>query len=228
MVSIVLFATMLILSIIFLMVAAICSTVAATDSTSSVHYNGNQQMRDAHQYLTVGSALCWASVAILFIMSMIGVFTGAFAITQISEDFYKQAQSNTTDLVKSYKAEKSVSSGKLMKLIFMVVLIIITVMVFIVCILLLMATLQIGEIHKRDAKANSAHTNSIIALITVTISLIMLIVSIFAYANIRAHHEKQLDSLHDFQAKSEVQLGLKPIASSIRDPDSPEPLISHI
>ncbi len=90
--SLTLFTTILVISLLLLIGACVCSTISASKSFYSQYYNSDVLIRTANQYAVIASAIGWTSLVIIIILMMIVVLSGTLSTKQLDPmDMYSMS-----------------------------------------------------------------------------------------------------------------------------------------
>ena len=209
MVSVTLFVVMTIIAIILLVIASIACIVGAADAFGSANYNTDVNIRNAHQWLTIGAALGASSVVVFLLIIIIAAAAGGFSMIEITDTFLNNKTPSAQDVANAFTAEKSLSSGQGVTIIVLIVLIIIAIITFIVGILAAIAASDLSSARTADAKVSSAYTAAIVGAVSGIAGIIVLIICIVTYVAIRNLRSEQIAKLKIFEDEFTTKKSIK-------------------
>lgn len=204
-----LFVVLIILAALLLLTASLTSTFGAIDTFNSSLYSTDNNIRAAHQYLTIAAALGWSSLTVLVVILIVTFVSGSFTTVEISETLLVKDYPTREDLLEAYRGEKELASGHTSRIIILVVLIIVAIITFIVGVLAALAAIKLGEITKQDDKSIAAYTQSIIAAASGIGGIGIMIIALVTYISVKSAREEELEKVEAFERKAEAQLGVR-------------------
>lgn len=207
------FLIVAILSSILLLIASISATIAAIQVSSNTNYNGNENLNNAHKYLTISAALGWSSLATLIvIMIMVGIAGGYF---QRGYDYARQFSKNpnTNDLAEAYKEKKELLSGHTAQIITLIFLILIIIVTLLVGIFSAIAAAQIQSASSNSTNTNStSQTKGYAAAVVAAVSAIggtgLLLISLIIFIIFDRKRKTDLKKTEGYIKKTEAELGI--------------------
>ena len=163
MLGIVIFLTLMIMSVIVLLVTAIPAVIGSLKTLDIV------ELASSSQYFTIASALAFSGMAILIIMLIAGAITGDYMVDDYIYTVNKKANPSDEEIRLLEYSERTLASTKYIQYIVLAILIIIAVMALIAGIMGTLAALDTGYSSvyaDGDPNAIDAYTQAVIVAIS--------------------------------------------------------------
>lgn len=202
------FLIVAILSSILLLIASISATIAAIQVSSNTNYNGNENLNNAHKYLTISAALGWSSLATLIvIMIMVGIAGGYF---QRGYDYARQFSKNpnTNDLAEAYKEKKELLSGHTAQIITLIFLILIIIVTLLVGIFSAIAAAQIQSASANSTSQTKGYAAAVVAAVSAIGGTGLLLISLIIFIIFDRKRSTDLKKTEGYIKKTEAELGI--------------------
>jgi hypothetical protein len=206
----VLFIILIVIVLLLLLVMSIAATVGAVAAGNSTLFSVDSRVRSAYQYLVISAAMGWGAFVMLLITIIVVAVAEGFATDLISACLLSKKYPNINDLTEAYRAEKELEYGRTTYMITLIVLIIVTIIALIVLIFTIYTAFQLGGVNNSDSNASLAFTMSITTALAAFVTLIFMIVLIFAYIGLNAAREIQLEQIKTFETRAEKELDITP------------------
>lgn len=163
MLGVVIFLTLMIMSVIVLLVTAIPAVIGSLKTLDIV------ELASSSQYFTIASALAFSGMAILIIMLIAGAITGDYMVDDYIYTVNKKANPSDEEIRLLEYSERTLASTKYIQYIVLAILVIIAVMALIAGIMGTLAALDIGYSSvyaDGDPNAIDAYTQAVIVAIS--------------------------------------------------------------
>lgn len=198
MASVSLFIIMAILAGMLLLAASITATIGANEIGNSIFYNSSTNAFTARQHLTIAAALGWSGLAVLVVILIIGAITGGWRQEEIPRSILHETQPDAADVMVLTRAQTRLESRDIIQLVLLIILIVIALIALVIGIEGVVAAIAIGNMRNRDSPANSAHAEAIATAVIGFVAMVVLIITILIYAQIRSARLKHLEEIHHF------------------------------
>ena len=189
-----------------LIISSIWSVTGAVSSFNSAYFNSSAAIRSAHSYLTIAGALGFSCLFVIIVCTLIAAFTDGFTSESATDRMLLQQKFTREDVEALAAHRKQLKSKDLGQIITFIILFIIMVVTFIVGILATIAAVDIGGMPAKDAAANTAYGDAIVASVSGITSIAIMMLLVIAYMGIRSMHTSKLNQVQDLEAELRPQL----------------------